>query len=117
VPKRAAASQPRADGELFLFVFSRNLSADPSAAFTLRHALGLARRGCGVVVALLNGAVDPHDEQAGEVIARCVHAGAHVRLVSDPGGGATLPSDGVIAIDETVLARLMLGPNTKTLWC
>jgi hypothetical protein len=100
-----------------LFVFSRDLSKDPSAAFTLRHALGLARRGCGVVVALLDGALDRQSGEAGVVIARCVDAGAQVRLVGRMEGKTTLPLDDVVVMEETELAGLMLGPGTKTLWC
>jgi len=105
--------------EQYLFVFTRNISNDPSAGHLLRIALGVCGRAHDVTVFLTDNAIGGTEHGAADLIERLRRAG--VRVIADGGilGRARLQADqlGVEPASDDELCALLLTPGVSTHWC
>lgn len=103
-----------------LFVVTRDISADRSAAHALRLALGFQRRRQRVVVFLTDGAIGSVIASAGiDAIEKLLSAGARV-LVDESLFGRIPPVAGGRPIEKANdddLATLLLGSEIHAQWC
>lgn len=103
-----------------LFVVTRDISADRSAAHALRLALGFQRRRQRVVVFLTDGAIGSVIASAGiDAIEKLLSAGARV-LVDESLFGRMPPVAGGRPIEKANdddLATLLLDAEIHAQWC
>jgi hypothetical protein len=104
----------------YLFVITRDLSADPSAAHLVRIAGATARRKHEVTVVLAESAIGRDSREAcRSVLERLRSAGArlliHVELLQE----AELSAEELTlcVADDQSLASLLLTPGMRAHWC
>jgi hypothetical protein len=104
----------------YLFVITRDVVANASAAFTLRSALAHRRRGNRVIVFLVDDAVTHQDAaDSDQTVAGLVEAGIEVH--AEPRILACLRRSSARAAitpgDDADLGALLLEPGVATVWC
>jgi hypothetical protein len=103
-----------------LFVVSRDVSCDVSAAHLLRVALWDRRRGSAVIVFLTDDAIGPGGPGASLSRLEALSA-AGARLVASPAVVTHLGEDscrlGVTCASDADLGALLREPGVRAVWC